>query len=101
MNDEPSAPLSSDMSSRLEEEEEEEEEEKEGTNITVSVRQDEVMEFPMEADAPIVLLTPTHNHSSHQKGGLFFADALLDLDEAQDFAETPKPPKLEIGRAHV
>ena len=94
MNDEPSAPLSSDMSSRLEEEEEEEEEEKEGTNITVSVRQDEVMEFPMEADAPIVLLTPTHNHSSHQKGGLFFADALLDLDEAQDFAETPKPPKL-------
>ncbi|CAB9504226.1 Plasma-membrane choline transporter [Seminavis robusta] len=32
------------------------------------------------------------NHSS-SSGGLFFADATLDLDEAHDIAETPEPPK--------
>ena len=87
MNDETSAPPSVETSSRLDEA-------KEGTRIAASPIRQEVMEFPMEADAPIVLLTPTHNHSSQQKGGLFFADALLDLEEAQDLAETPKPPKL-------
>ena len=43
----------------------------------------------------------TPNHSSHSQinnhgsvsGGLFFADATLDLDEAHDIAETPEPPR--------
>ena len=44
--------------------------------------------------------TPNHDssHSSSQNhgsvsGGLFFADATLDLDEAHDIAETPEPPR--------
>ena len=33
----------------------------------------------------------SQNHNS--AGGLFFADATLDLDEAHDIAETPEPPR--------
>jgi hypothetical protein len=33
------------------------------------------------------------SHSSSDGGGLFFADATLDLDEAHDIAETPEPPR--------
>ena len=33
-----------------------------------------------------------NNHGS-VSGGLFFADATLDLDEAHDIAETPEPPR--------
>lgn len=35
----------------------------------------------------------SQNHGSVSSGGLFFADATLDLDEAHDIAETPEPPR--------
>lgn len=51
-----------------------------------------MMEFPMDDSVPLPV-TPQNNHSS-ATGGLFFADATLDLDEAHDIAETPEPQKL-------
>lgn len=56
------------------------------------------MEFPMEDAAPLQMDTPTYSHDA-QHGGLFFADALLDLEEAQGLAETPQPPKLVMEMA--
>jgi hypothetical protein len=52
------------------------------------------------SQTPTSSLTQQHhqlqNHGSHSSsdgGGLFFADATLDLDEAHDIAETPEPPR--------
>lgn len=60
----------------------------------------EMMEFPMDDSAPV---TPQHSSSAliSVSGGLFFADATLDLDEAHDIAETPEPRKLMMSTSAV
>lgn len=65
----------------------------EPTNASV-----DVMDFPMDDSAP---LTPQDkggstppDSSNAGEGDLFFADAMLDLNEAHDIAETPEPKKL-------
>lgn len=57
----------------------------------------EMMDFPMDDSLPI---TPQQFDDSIA-GGLFFADATLDLDEAHDIAETPEPRKLVMTAATV
>ena len=57
----------------------------------------EMMDFPMDDSLPI---TP-HQYEGSIAGGLFFADATLDLDEAHDIAETPEPRKLVMTAATV
>merc|ERR1711862_59530 len=59
----------------------------------------DVMDFPMDDSAPVAPLTPLQNSiasgdSENPEGGLFFADATLDLNEAHDIAETPEPRKI-------
>lgn len=69
----------------------------------------EMMDFPMDDSVPITPHQSQHEDSvatstgsvsgltsasASVSGGLFFADAMLDLDEAHDIAETPEPRKL-------
>jgi hypothetical protein len=59
----------------------------------------EMMDFPMDDSTPVT--QQHHHHSSSISGGLFFADATLDLDEAHDIAETPEPMKLVMNTSKV
>lgn len=68
-----------------------------------------MMDFPMDDSVPITPHQSQHEDSvatstgstsgltsasASVSGGLFFADAMLDLEEAHDIAETPEPRKL-------
>lgn len=69
----------------------------------------EMMDFPMDDSVPITPHQFQHNNDAHASvvrsgsasvsGSLFFADAMLDLDEAHDIAETPEPRKLVMNAA--
>lgn len=45
--------------------------------------------------------SPSSTPSNSMSGGLFFADATLDLSEAHDFAETPEPCRMVLGEAQI
>jgi hypothetical protein len=62
-----------------------------GDKITTSSSL-EMMDFPMDDSLPI---TPVHQEAI--PNGLFFADAMLDMNEAHDIAETPEPRKIIVN----
>jgi hypothetical protein len=53
----------------------------------------EMMDFPMDDSLPV---TPIHHDEDTISKDLFFADAMLDLNEAHDIAETPEPRKIIV-----